>query len=78
MCGENGNFQFIEDFGTASYEKDGTIDLVWKNQGPDSDETAGPPKSKTSTLAPADDYGKFVVVIVVACWYSIGSNISCP
>lgn len=59
VCGENGNFQFIEDFGTSSYEKDGTIDLVWKNQGPDSDETAGPPKSKTSTLAPADDYGVF-------------------
>eukprot|EP00984_Skeletonema_dohrnii_P004665 scaffold1638_cov112-Skeletonema_dohrnii-CCMP3373.AAC.16 len=59
VCGENGNFQFIEDFGTASYEKDGTIDLVWKNQGPDSDETAGPPKSKSSTLAPADNYGVF-------------------
>lgn len=62
VCGENGNFQYNEDFGTASYEKDGTIDLVWKNQGPDSDETAGPPRSKTSTLAPADDFGVFTYI----------------
>jgi len=27
--------------------------------GPDSDEAAGPPKSKSSTLAPADNYGVF-------------------
>jgi len=59
VCGVNGNFQLIEDFGTSSYEKDGTIDLIWKNQGPDSDEISGPPRASTSTLSPADEYGVF-------------------
>ena len=60
VCGENGNFQLIEDFGVSSYEKDGIINLIWKNQGPGSDEISGPPHAGTSTLAPADEFGVFV------------------
>ena len=55
VCGEHGNFQIIEEFGTSTYEKDGTCNLIWVNIGPDSDESSGVPSAETSMSLVDDD-----------------------
>ena len=47
VCGEHGNVQIIEEFGTSTFEKDGVVNLIWVNVGPESDESSGVPSQET-------------------------------
>jgi len=47
VCGEHGKVQIIEEFGTSTFEKDGIINLIWVNVGPESDESSGIPSEET-------------------------------
>lgn len=42
VCGEHGNVQIIEEFGTSTFEN-----LIWVNVGPKSDESSGVPSQET-------------------------------
>eukprot|EP00588_Corethron_pennatum_P030306 CAMPEP_0194335664 /NCGR_PEP_ID=MMETSP0171-20130528/70302_1 /TAXON_ID=218684 /ORGANISM="Corethron pennatum, Strain L29A3" /LENGTH=267 /DNA_ID=CAMNT_0039098839 /DNA_START=30 /DNA_END=829 /DNA_ORIENTATION=- len=55
VCGENGFFQVIEEFGVSTYEKDAKINLIWQNMGPESDEVSGPPRTKISTVSTVEN-----------------------
>jgi len=47
VCGHHGNVQVMEEFGTSTFEKDGVINLIWVNVGPESDESSGIPSQET-------------------------------
>lgn len=61
VCGEHGNFQVIEEFGTSTFEKDGTVNLIWVNVGPESDESYGVPSQETR-MKPVDGEAIFTYV----------------
>jgi Ca2+-binding EF-hand superfamily protein len=61
VCGEHGNVQIIEEFGTSTFEKDGTINLIWVNIGPNSDESSGIPSQETR-MSTVDDNAVFTYV----------------
>ena len=61
VCGEHGNVQIIEEFGTSTFEKDGTINLIWVNVGPESDESSGIPSQETR-MSTVDDNAVFTYI----------------
>ena len=61
VCGEHGNVQIIEEFGTSTFEKDGAVNLIWVNIGPDSDESSGVPSVETR-MSIVDDNAIFTYV----------------
>jgi len=54
VCGEHGNVQYIEEFGTSTFEKDGTVNITWVNLGPHSNEASGLTSQETS-MSTVDD-----------------------
>jgi len=58
VCGENGHVSIIEEFGTSSYEKDGSVNIIWESTGPTNDAKSGP-SSIESVLNTVDDYSVF-------------------
>ena len=55
VCGENGNFEIVEQFGVSSYEKDGAIRIIWQSGGAGPGSVSGPPLAETSVQAVNDD-----------------------
>jgi len=58
VCGVNGHVSIIEEFGTSSYEHDGSVNIIWESTGPIIDQKSGP-SSIDSVLNTVDDYSVF-------------------